>query len=350
VSRYKESNRIKSSGEFMSETVREIELKKIRPSRLNPRLEVSIERLNELAASIREVGLLEPIIVRPVDSEYEVVVGERRYRASQQAGLEKVPAIAREYSDDEVVQLNLIENVQREDLNAIEKGKVCKYLLENCPQKYPSQNAIAKKIGVSSNAVSLWLRTVEVVPQEAQKYVAPSTISGQVPEGKIDYQTAVRVGRSIEEPEKKVEVIKKLAEKRLPVKERAQIIRKMALEPEKPIEEVIEEVEEAPYEMQFMADDKKPLLDGSKTQTSRTGIPDPKIKVGAIVHASILEPHIADLRITSVERKRLRYFDPEDAKREGGYTLEEFKRRWKKMFGEWDENQLVYITHFEKVK
>ncbi|NWF87802.1 ParB/RepB/Spo0J family partition protein [Candidatus Bathyarchaeota archaeon] len=336
----------------MSEIVKQIELKKIHPSKLNPRLEINIERLNELAASIREVGLLEPIIVRPMNSEYEVVVGERRYRASQQAGLEKVPAIIRKFSDDQVVQLNLIENVQREDLNAIEKGKVCKYLLENCPEKYPSQSAIAKRIGVSSKAISLWMKAVEVLPQEAQKYVAPSTISGQVPEGKIDYQTAIKIGRAVDEPAKKVEVIKMLAEKKLPVKERAQVIKKVAQEPEKPIKEVIEEVEEEemPCEMYFAADDKKLLLDGTKTQASRTDLPNPKMKAGSIVHATIQEPHIADLRITSVERKKLRYFDEEDAKREGGYTLEEFKRKWKKVHGEWDENQLVYVIHFEKVK
>ncbi len=334
----------------MSEAIKEIELKKIRPNRLNPRLGMNIERLNELAASIREVGLLEPIIVRPVDNEYEVVVGERRYRASQQAGLEKVPAIVRKYADDEVIQINLIENIQREELSAIEKGKVCKYLLENCPEKYPSQSAIAKKIGVSNNAVSLWMRTVEVVPQEAQKYVAPSTISRQVPEGKIDYQTAVKVGRSLKEPEKKVDVIKKLAEKRLPAKERAEVIKKLAKEPEKPIEEVIKEVEEVPCELYFTSDDKKLLLEGSKTQTSTLSMPNPKIKAGAIVRAVIWEPYIADLRINSIERKKLRYFDEEDAKREGGYTIEEFKKKWRKMHGKWDENQLVYIIRFEKVK
>jgi len=333
----------------MSE-IRKIEIKKIRPNKLNPRLEINIERLNELAASIQEVGLLEPIIVRPVGDEYEVVVGERRYRASQQAGLEKIPAIVRDFSDDEVVQLNLIENVQREELNAIEKGKVCKYLLENCPGKYPSQSAIAEKIGVGKNAVSLWLRSVEVVPQEAQKYVAPSTISGQVPEGKIDYQTAVKVGRAVEEQAKRVEVIKELAEKKLPVKQREQVIAKVAREPEKPIQQIIEEVKEAPCEIQFVAEDKKALLDGTKTQTSRISVPDPKIKAGAIVHATILEPHIADLRIKSIERKKLRYFDEEDAKREGGYTLEQFRQRWRKMYGEWDENQLVYIISFEKIK
>lgn len=335
----------------MTEIIKEIELKKIRPSSLNPRLELNIERLNELAASIREVGLLEPIIVRRVgDDAYEVVVGERRYRASQQAGIEKVPAIVRDYSDDEVVQLNLIENIQREDLNAIEKGKVCKYLLEKCREKYPSKTVLAQKIGVSANAVSLWLQAVEVIPEEAQKYVAPSTVSGQVPDGKVDYQTAMTVGRSIKEHEKKVEVIQKLAEKRLPIKERKEVIKKAALEPEKPIEKIVEDLERTPFEINFEAEDKRLLIEGLKTQCTSVSTPDPKVKVGAIAHAVIFEPHIADLRITAVERKKLKYFDEEDARREGGYTLEEFKRRWIERYGEWDENQLVYIIRFERLK
>lgn len=331
-------------------TIKEIELDKIRPSRLNPRLEVNIERLNELAESIKEVGLLEPIIVRPVDSEFEVVVGERRYRASQQAGLKRILAIVREYSDDEVVQLNLIENIQREELNAVEKGKVCKYLLDECPEKYPSRTAVAEKIGVSTDAVSLWLKTVEVVPEEVQKLVAPSTVSGDIPEGKIDYLTAVKASRVIKEPERQVEVIKKLAEKRLPMKERAQVIEKAALEPKRPLEEVIEEVVEAPSDLQFLSDDKQKILQGKKTQTSRTTIPDPKMKIGATVHAVIQEPRFADLRIVSIERKRLRYFNEDDAKNEGYDMLEEFKQKWQEVYEEWDESQLVYIIHFEKLK
>jgi ParB family chromosome partitioning protein len=333
----------------MLQAIKEIELKKIKPSKLNPRLEVNIEHLNELAESIKEVGLLEPIIVRPLNDEFEVVVGERRYRASQQAGLERITAIVREFSDAEVVQLNLIENVHREELTAIEKGKVCRYLLENCREKYPSQAAVAKKVGVRSETISLWLRAEELIPQEAQKLVAPSTISGEVPEGKIDYSTAVKVGRSIEGPERQLEVIKKLAEKRVPVKERAQIIERTAREPQKPVEEIIEEVAEAPCTMQFDSVDKKPILDGSKTQTSKTIVPDPKVRVGATVYAAIWEPHFADLRITSIERKRLRYFDEEDAQREGGYTLEEFRKIWRKIHGDWDEDQLVYVIHFEKI-
>ena len=334
----------------MADSIREIDLKQIQPSRLNPRLEVSIERLNELAESIKEVGLLEPIIVRPVGGKFEVVVGERRYRASQQAGLKKITAIVRDYADDEVVQLNLIENVQREELSAVEKGRVCKYLLSECAAKYPSRIAIAEKIGVSPETISNWLHTVEVIPEEAQAYIAPSAMSGEVPEGKIDYQTAVKVGRSFEEPEKRVEIIKKLAEKHLPVKERAEIIDKMVSEPEKSLEEAMEEVATAAFAMNFSAEDKEVLVNGLKTQTSRTDAPDPKIKTGATVCATVYEPSIAQLRITSVERKKLRYFTEEDASKEGGYTLTEFKKRWKKTHGDWDEDQLVYIIRFEKLK
>lgn len=330
--------------------IKDVPLKQIRPSRLNPRLDFSVPRLNQLADSIRQVGLLEPIILRPVEDEYEVVVGERRYRASQQAGLSTVPAIVRDYTDDEVVQINLIENTQREELSAVEKGKVCQYLLNNCRGKYPTQAAVAEKIGVTPETISAWLKTAEVVPQEVQSYVAPSTISGEVPDGKIDYQTAMRIGRTVEEPERRAEIIKKLAEKHLPIKERTELIKRAVNEPEKPIEEVFAERVEVPIELEFPASDKKSLLDGTKTQLSSTNMPDPKIKEGTIVHATIHEPQIAKLRVTAIERKRLRYFDNDDAKREGGYDLEEFKRLWKKSHHEWDDSQLVYVIRFEKTE
>lgn len=334
----------------MVDSFREIDIRKIRPSKLNPRLEVNIERLNELAMSIKEVGLLEPIIVRPVNGEFEVVVGERRYRASQQAGLEKMLTIVREYSDDDVVQMNLIENIQREELSAIEKAKVCKYLLEECPDKYPSQKALAQRIGMSPETISTWLRTIDVVPEEAQNYIAPSSISGEVPNGKIDYQTAVKVGRSIQEPEKRMEVIRKLAEKRLSLKDRNQVIERAVLEPKKPIDEVFEEIAELPVALHFAAEDKRAIIEGRKTQTSVSKPPDPKIKAGAKVQAAIWEPHISELRIISVERKKLRYFNEEDSAREGGYTLAQFKKKWKDMYGQWDEDQLVYTIRFEKAE
>ena len=135
----------------------DIELKKIQPNRLNPRLEFTKTGLDELSDSIKQVGLLEPIIVRPYGDEYQVVVGERRYRAAHQAGLDKVPVIIREYTDEQVLELNFIENVQREDLSAVEKARLCQQLLKGFPDKYPSVYALSK----SSDLKSADLRVVQ---------------------------------------------------------------------------------------------------------------------------------------------------------------------------------------------
>jgi len=334
----------------LADLVSEVELKKIRPNRLNPRLNINVERLNELAESIKQVGMLEPIIVRPTDDGYEVVVGERRYRASQQAGLQKIPVIIRDYTDEQVIELNLVENIQREDLSAVEKGNCCKQLMEKFSDKYPTQGTIARKIGVSNESISAWLRLTKA-PEEVQKIIAPAEKAG-VPreEGKLDYSTAVAITRSIEEPERQLEVAKEIAKSPLHRKKARQVVAIAAKEPERPVEEVVKEVAEAPYQLSFRLDSVQPILNGVKTQITKKGIPDSKIKTGAVVHAAVWEPHFTDLRIVSVERKRLKYFTEEDAKAEGGYTLEEFKKIWKGQHGEWNENELVYIIHFEKIK
>jgi ParB family chromosome partitioning protein len=333
----------------MSEIMKEVELKRIHPNRLNPRLDVNIERLNELAESIKNVGLLEPIIVRPLEDGYEVVVGERRYRASQQANLERIPVIIRKYSDDQVIELNLIENIQREDLSGVEKGRTCKQLMTKHPEKYPSQKVIANKIGVTESVISEWLRLTQA-PEEIQRMVAPSEAERRtVPEGKIDWKTAVTITQKIREPNRQVEVAREIARKITPTSEYRTIIQEAAKEPSRSVKEIVKEVVEKPYRLPFRLSHMKPILDGTKIQTSRTGIPDPKVKVGAMLHAAIWEPHFADIRVIAIERKRLKYFDEDDAKREGGYSLEEFKEVWKKIHGEWNEDELVYIIHFEKV-
>lgn len=334
----------------MSERITIIELRDIQPNRLNPRLEINIESLNELAESIRNVGLVQPLIVRPVGDHYEVVVGERRYRACQQAGLEKVPVIIKDYSDDQVVELNLIENVQREDLSAVEKGKSCKLLMEKYPNKYPNVKDLSERLGVSPTSIGAWLQLVSA-PSEIQRMIAPAQKIG-VPraKGKLDYDTAVSITNRIKEPERQIEVAREIAKRPIYRRTAREVIARVAKEVEKPVEEVIREVVEAPYEMPFRLKHMKRILEGIKIQTSRKAIPDPKVKVGNIIHASVWEPHFADLRITSIERKHLGEFTEEDAKREGGYNLEEFKSVWKDIHGEWNDNEAVYIIHFEKVK
>jgi ParB family chromosome partitioning protein len=331
----------------MSET-QNIELKLIHPNRLNPRLAIDIEKLNELSDSIRKVGILQPIVVRPILGGYEVVVGERRYRAAQQAKLEKVPVVIRNFTDEEVIELNLIENVQREDLSVVEKAKACKNLKDKFPRKYPSWERVSEQIGVSLDTIKMWLKTLNL-PEEVQKLVAPREVQ-RVPEGKIDYRTATMVAGRIKDPEKQIQLAKAIVEKRIPQRDVRRIIKEATKEPDMSIEEAVTKVIEEPYELPFRLSHMKPILDGTKTQTSRTGIADPKIKEGTIVHAAVWEPHFADLRIKTIAKKRLKFFNEEDAKREGGYTLEEFKKVWKQLHGDWDGEQTVYVIYFERVR
>jgi ParB family chromosome partitioning protein len=328
--------------------VPDIELKRIQPNRLNPRLEFSKAGLDELADSIKQVGLLEPIIVRPrPDDTYEVVVGERRYRAARQAGLDKVPVIIHDYTDNEVMEINLVENIQRHDLNAVEKGRICQDLLTKFPAKYPNQAALARRLGQNQTAINSWLQTIGM-PIEVQQRIAPENTQRAIPKGKIDYDTAIRISRQIKEPEKFVKVVDYIAERHIPRRIATQVTKKIAREPEKSIEQVFREVvDEAPIFLPFSKLHAEAILKEIKTQTSRK-TKDPKLQKGVTVRAQVT--HFADLEITDVYRKKLGDFDEEDAKREGGYTLDEFKDVWKKLHGEWNPDESVYIVRFNLIR
>ena len=322
----------------------DIELKKIQPNRLNPRLEFSKAGLDELADSIRQVGLLEPIIVRPKDDHYEVVVGERRYRAAQQAGLDKVPVIIRDYTDDQVMELNLIENIQREDLTVVEKARVCKQLRDNFSSEYPNWEAIASRVGVSFETMKSWVRTLGLPVEIQQQIAAREPTERRLPQGKIDYQTALHIAEKVKEPRKQVELARRLAQKHVPQRTASRIIKEVVKEPQKPIQQVFREVvEEAPIFLPFSKVHADAMIKEIKTQTSRKA-KDPRLQKGVTVRAQIT--HFADLEVTDVYRKKLGDFDEEDAKREGGYTLDEFKEVWNKLHGEWNPNESVYIIRF----
>jgi len=327
--------------------VPEIDLKKIQPNRLNPRLEFSKSGLDELSDSIKQVGILEPIIVRPKgDDTYEVVVGERRYRAAHQAGLNKIPVTVHDYTDDEVMELNLVENIQREDLNAVEKGRVCRELLDKFPDIYPSNNSLAKKLGYSEGAVNNWLQLINM-PTEVQNRIAPETGQRTIPRGKVDYETVIRISRQVKEPQKLIDVIDHIAEHRIPRRIATQVTKRIVNEPGKSVKQVFHEVvDEAPIYLPFSKQHADSILRNVKTQTSRKA-KDPKLQPGSKVRAQIT--HFANLEITDVYRKKLRDFDEEDAKREGGYTLDQFKEVWESLHGQWDSNESVYVIKYRLI-
>lgn len=324
----------------------DINLKNIITNSNNPRLQFDESSLEELVASIKEVGVVEPIVVRPFKESYQVVVGERRYRAAIKAGLQEIPVVVRDFSDDEVIQLNLIENVQRDELSVVEKAKACQYLRNNFPNKYPNWQIVAEKVGVSKRVLEGWIKTLQF-PEEIQQQIAPKDTK-KVPQGKIDFDTATSIVRSVKGSERQTMVAKEFANRRISFQERRKVLREYSKEPEKPIQQVIREiVEEAPAILPFSREHAESIENQIKTQTARKGL-DPKIKPGKIVRVAVT--HYADVEITDIQRKKLSDFDDGDAKREGGYSLEEFIAVWEKLHGNWNPNESVNVIRFRLLK
>ncbi len=155
------------------ERVQQVNLTTIVPSPLQPRKEFASEALQELVDSIRQHGIIQPLIVRPVDGKHELIAGERRWRAAQQVGLTQAPVIVREASDLEVLELSLIENLQRADLNPIEEALAYARLAGEFGMR---QEDIAQKVGRSRAAVANSMRLLDLHPQ-VQTWVTQGLLS-----------------------------------------------------------------------------------------------------------------------------------------------------------------------------
>ena len=136
-----------------------VPIEDIIPNRFQPRLTFDEEGLNELAASIKEHGIIQPLVLRRIGDKYEIIAGERRYKASKIAGLTTVPAIISLMNDKESAEVAIVENVQRRDLTAIEEAKSYKSLLD---KGYLTQDELAKKMGLSQSAISNKLRLLSL--------------------------------------------------------------------------------------------------------------------------------------------------------------------------------------------
>jgi ParB family chromosome partitioning protein len=143
------------------------------PNPRQPRTFIEEHRLEELAQSIRSHGVIQPILVRQVDGRFEIVAGERRWRAAQRAGLMKVPVVVREVKDQDLLQVALIENIQREDLNPIEEAQAYKRLTED---EGMSQEQIASAVGKDRATVSNYMRLLRL-PVEVRNELASATLS-----------------------------------------------------------------------------------------------------------------------------------------------------------------------------
>jgi len=156
-----------------SPQLRDIAIDEIKPNARQPRTAIDDDALGELAASIRSVGLLQPVVVRPVDGGYELVAGERRWRACRLAGLTRVPAIIRETGDDQMLRDALIENLQRVDLNPLEEAAAFRQLVDDFGATHEE---IADRVGKSRAAVTNSLRLLQLSP-DVQQRIAAGTFS-----------------------------------------------------------------------------------------------------------------------------------------------------------------------------
>ena len=151
----------------------ELPLSELRPNPYQPRKIFDDDALNELASSIKEHGVFQPIIVKKTIKGYDIVAGERRYRASKKLGLEKIPAIIKDFSDDEMMNIALLENLQREDLSAIEEANAYKVMLDTA---HITQEELAERVGKSRSHITNMLGLLKL-PASVQDLVLYNKLS-----------------------------------------------------------------------------------------------------------------------------------------------------------------------------
>lgn len=162
-----------SPPEDTRERVQEIALERIVPNPKQPRIEFDEDALGELAESIRSQGVLQPVLVRPAGDHYQLIAGERRFRASQRIGLATIPAIVRPISDDEILEVALIENLQREDLNAIEEALGYRRLVEELQYTH---ERLSERVGKNRTSITNALRLL-ALPATVQTMVSRGTLT-----------------------------------------------------------------------------------------------------------------------------------------------------------------------------
>ncbi len=151
----------------------EIDIEKLIPNPHQPRKTFDEEKMQELVASVSQHGIIQPLIVREKNNLYEIVAGERRWRAAQKSQLKKVPVVIRNYTDEQIMEIALVENIQRHDLNPIEEAQAFRNLLESLDL---TQEEVAQKVGRSRSAVANVLRMLNL-PDKIQTYVSRGTLT-----------------------------------------------------------------------------------------------------------------------------------------------------------------------------
>ena len=223
----------KSSQQETSNGERMMKISMIEPNREQPRKKFDEDALQELSESIKQYGILQPLLVSDKKDYYEIVAGERRWRAAKMAGLKEVPVVVKEFSTQEIVEISLIENIQREDLNPVEEAMAYKRLIDEFHLK---QDEIAERVSKSRTAVTNSMRLLKLDSRVQQMMVDEMISAGHA-----------RAILAISDPEQQYNAAMKVFDEKLSVRETEKLV-KSILTPTKKKPDVSNPTEDAIYE------------------------------------------------------------------------------------------------------
>lgn len=234
------------------EQVQIVKLTKVEPSREQPRKQFDAYALQELAESIKQFGVLQPLLVQKKEDYYEIIAGERRWRASKLAGLKEVPVIVKEFTEQEAVEISLIENIQREDLNPIEEAMAYKRLMEEFHLK---QDAIAERVSKSRTAVTNSMRLLKLDDRVQQMLIDEMISTGHA-----------RALLALESKDAQAEAAVKVFDEKLSVRETERLVKELLNPVQKKEEKPKNQAEELVYKN---LEEKIKQIIGSKVAINR---------------------------------------------------------------------------------
>ena len=234
------------------EQVQIVKLTKVEPSREQPRKQFDADALQELAESIKQFGVLQPLLVQKKEDYYEIIAGERRWRASKLAGLKEVPVIVKEFTEQEAVEISLIENIQREDLNPIEEAMAYKRLIEEFHLK---QDAIAERVSKSRTAVTNSMRLLKLDDRVQQMLIDEMISTGHA-----------RALLALESKDAQAEAAVKVFDEKLSVRETERLVKELLNPVQKKEEKPKNQAEELVYKN---LEEKIKQIIGSKVAINR---------------------------------------------------------------------------------
>lgn len=244
-----EANEIRETED--REGIVSVRISKVEPNREQPRKQFDEDSLLELAESIKQYGVLQPLLVLNKNDYYEIIAGERRWRAAKLAGIKEIPVIIKEYSEQEIVEISLIENIQREDLNPIEEAMAYKRLLEDFHLK---QDEIAERVAKSRTAVTNSLRLLKLDEKVQEMLIDEMLTTGHA-----------RALLAITDTREQLNLANRIFDEKLSVRETEKLIKNL-LNPTKKEEIKVDSAEDAIYEK---LEDKMKGIIGTKVTINR---------------------------------------------------------------------------------